>query len=390
VAKPPSLHDQLLEAARRETVDELRRLIANGANVKGTAGAGPLNWAVSAGRLAAVQLLLDAGASIDGTYPEHTPLMQAKSAAVARYLLERGAKTDGREALRGDALDFTIARADDAEHARVLLDHGFRVDARHLISATRTARLAILTLLLDRGGDVDGVDRDGRSILAIALRNRASETPLLLLERGARVSPDDLPIACELHGGPIVALVLHKTTGDVTAAAEQAARRDNVELLRILIESDRVARLGAPLRAAASSGAVLAFDFLLHCGADPRELDANGASALHAAARGGSLAILERCLAAGCTFDRDAKGRTALHHAALDKGTPDMLRELVARGLDLEARDQAGATPLATCAADLRTPAYATLLELGADKSTGEAIRDAKIAEDEAFIAQFR
>ncbi len=390
MAKTPSLHDQLLEAAGgRGTDADLRALIARGADVKGRAGAGPLNWAVAAGRLSTVQLLLDTGASIDGDHPKHTPLMQAKSAEVARYLLERGARTDGREALRGDALDFTIDRADDTEHACVLLDHGFRIESRHLISAVKKARTRIVRLLLDSGGDVDGLDRDGRSILATALAYREDATVLLLLERGARVSPDDLPIACERHNAPVVALVLGKTTGDVTSAAERAAERDHVELLRILIESDRVVRLGDVLRAAARRGAALAFDFLLHCGAVPRERDANGASALHAAARGGSIAILDRCLAEGCVFDLDAKGRTALHHAALGR-TADMLRALAARGLDVEARDHDRCTPLATCASDLNTPMYDTLLELGADRSTGEAIREAKIAEDEAFIAQFR
>ncbi|MBA2538045.1 MAG: ankyrin repeat domain-containing protein, partial [Deltaproteobacteria bacterium] len=165
MAKTPSLQDQLLHAAGgRGTDDDLRALIARGADVKGRAGAGPLNWAVNSGRLSTVQLLLDAGASIDGDHPEHTPLMQAKRAEVARYLLERGARTDGREALRGDALDFTIDRADDTEHARVLLDHGFRVEPRHLISATKKRRTGIVKLLLDRGGDIEGIDRDGSSL----------------------------------------------------------------------------------------------------------------------------------------------------------------------------------------------------------------------------------
>ncbi|MBA2542707.1 MAG: ankyrin repeat domain-containing protein, partial [Deltaproteobacteria bacterium] len=112
-------------------------------------------------------------------------------------------------------------------------------------------------------------------------------------------------------------------------------------------------------------------------------------SALHAAARGGAIAILDRCIAKSCPFDLDDKGRTALHHAALG-GTADMLRVLAARGLDLEARDHDNYTPLATCASYLNTPVYDTLLELGADESTGEAIRKAKIAEQEAFVAQFR
>ena len=61
-------------------------------------------------------------------------------------------------------------------------------------------------------------------------------------------------------------------------------------------------------------------------------------------------------------------------------------RDEEACGYLVGARD----TPLATCANNLNTPAYDTLLELGADASTGEAIRKAKIAEDEAFVAQFR
>lgn len=102
-----------------------------------------------------------------------------------------------------------------------------------------------------------------------------------------------------------------------------------------------------------------------------------------------SIALLDRFVAAGCPFDTDAHGRTALHHAASGTSAPaEMLRELVRRGLDLEARDQHGATPLKLCAKDLHTSAFDTLVALGA-RSTDEGDREAAIADREWFESKF-
>jgi hypothetical protein len=209
-----------------------------------------------------------------------------------------------------------------------------------------------------------------------------------LFERGATATAKDLELASARCSPAMVALVLRHTTDDATLAAEAAAERGDLDMLRILIESDRVGRLDAPLRAAARHARVPAVEWLLHCGADPKARDRDGCSSAHAAARGGSIELLDRFLALGCSIDLDGRGRTLLHHAASGNDPVDMLRDLARRGVDLEVRDRDGATAMKLCATDLGSPAYDTLRALGA-RVTDDGERDKAVKHQEWMESRY-
>lgn len=396
-----TLDAQLVDAAGWHGTDaQVRDLLARGADPTTRSGNGALVFAAAANRLSTMKLLVDAGALIDSIdYPTNTPLMHAATVPIAKFLLDHGARVDGCDAMMmGDALHRVMDRGDDVELARLLLDHGLqllrycagettrRLES-HLEKAISLKRTAIAALLLERGCDPNEITRRAEPMLGHAIV--FSETiALMLFDRGVLVTPTDLALACQWRGAALTAAILKRTTGDATSAAEVAADRGDVETLRILIESDRVERLDAPLRAAARRARIDAVSLLLQCGADPLARDDSGYSSVHAAATGGSIALLDGFVAAGCSFDADARGRTALHYAATGTNPAEMLRELVRRGLDLEALDQDGATPLKLCAKNLSSSAYDTLVELGA-KSTDDGERQAAIDHQEWFDSKF-
>ncbi len=396
-----SLDQQLVDAAGWHRTDaDVRELIERGADPKSPEGDRALGWAAATNKLASVILLLDKGANVDSHgYPQNTPLMHAANAAIAKVLLDHGARVDGCDhQMMGDALHRVMDRGDDVELAALLLDHGLKPlrylagasPGRlpgHLEKAIGTKRTRIEALLLERGCGPGEVTHRGDSLIGHALYH--SETSVVaLFERGATATAKDLEIACARCSPAMIALVLQHTTGDATRAAEAAAGRGDLDMLRILIESERVERLDALLRAAARNARAPAVELLLHCGADPTARDEHGSSSVHAAAYGGSIELLDRFLALGCSIDVDGRGRTLLHHAACGKKPVDMLRELVRRGVDLEARDRDRATAMKLCATALDSPAYDTLRELGAEV-TDDGERDKAVKHREWMESKY-
>lgn len=396
-----TLDEQLVDAAGWGGTDEqVRDLLARGADPTSQEGDRALGWAAATNKLASVKLLLAAGANVDSnSYPQNTPLMHAANPPIMKVLLDHGARVDGcDQQMMGDALHRVMDRGDDAELARLLLDHGLEPMSYpagaapgrlpgHLEKAIAYERTAIAALLLERGCGPNELTHRGKSLLGHAL-NHSEASVVALIERGATATTKDLELACARCGPAMIALVLRHTAGDATSAAEAAGARGDLDLLRILIESDRVSRLDAPLRAAARRTQIPAVEFLLDCGADPKARDEHGASAAHAVAHGGSIELLERFLSAGCTIDLDARGRTLLHHAASGTGSAEMLGELVRRGVDLEARDRDNATALKLCASNPNNPAYDALIALGA-KSTDDGERQKAIDHQQWMLDRY-
>ena len=90
-----------------------------------------------------------------------------------------------------------------------------------------------------------------------------------------------------------------------------------------------------------------------------------GCANLHKAAGSGDLDVVDRCLRQGVDVNaRDEYGRTPLMWAAED---PDMVRRLVEQGADVNARDENGETPLMYAAFVNRLDVLRHLVEQGAD-----------------------
>jgi ankyrin repeat protein len=152
-------------AARSADVDQVRKLIANGADVNATEadGTSPLLWASYQASPELVAMLLKAGA--DANVANNfgvTPLLQAArngDAATLEALLKGGAKPDVAQR-DGETALMAAARAGSAAGVKLLIDSGADVNATESVSdqtalmwATAAGHLAVVDELLKAGAN---------------------------------------------------------------------------------------------------------------------------------------------------------------------------------------------------------------------------------------------
>jgi ankyrin repeat protein len=247
-------------AARDADIDEVRELIAAGANVNepeadGTSallwaayhsepalvsalleagadpnaangfGMTPLLQASRYGDVATITALLDGGAAVGLAAREgETPLMAAARAGSVdsvKLLLGRGADPDATESIWDqtalmwataeghlEVVDALLAAgADPNRKARVteLAKRSTRTDFPSggftaLMWATREGNEAVVQRLLDGGADINLTNGDGATALMLAIINDRFDLAAMLLERGADAKADDsLYQAVEMH-----------------------------------------------------------------------------------------------------------------------------------------------------------------------------------------------
>jgi len=146
------------------------------------------------------------------------------------------------------------------------------------------------------------------------------------------------------------------------------ARWGHVASLCVLISS---AASGGPIHDAARIGNVETAAALL--AEDPTLLNApddEGMTPLHLAALGRNAELVKALLARGAEIDaRDATERTPLHYAAMG-GDADTVRLLLNAGANVNVRDVRGETPLHIAGRRMRAAAAELLLDAGADVNT--------------------
>jgi ankyrin repeat protein len=214
---------------------------------------------------------------------------------------------------------FDAITNNDIETATILIARGFvngSLYRRPLVDAAANGRLEIMTLLLDAGARINAYDARRKSPCHIAIQNGQLAALQLLVSRGADLSRVD-DNNCSLF--------------DI--ATFQSDDRFVLFLLGLGLPTDR----SSLVRAAAKSRAAL--DRLLALGVNVCEL-------------------------------RDTFNRTACHAVRADN--PDfegILRQLVSLGLDVDAADHSGCTPLLCVASSIvvSEKALRVLIELGAD-----------------------
>lgn len=131
---------------------------------------------------------------------------------------------------------------------------------------------------------------------------------------------------------------------DGTTALHWAVRTDDLDTADRLIKAGAnakaVNRYGiTPLYLAAVNGSAPMIERLLKAGADANEVSDEGETALMTAARTGNVGAAKVLLDHGAKVDAKEtwQGQTALHWAVAQKH-PDMVKELIARGADVNAR----------------------------------------------------
>ena len=395
-------------AVHKNDAELVDLLIESGADVS-TAnryGVRPISLAAENGNAAILEALLDAGADPNAALPEgETALMTAArtgDAASMRVLLVRGADPNLRDGFRGQTALMWAAARNNADAVHALAELGADLHAKTetaarapagnrlfyappptgftaLLFAVRGGHIDAVQVLLAAGADVDDTLSDGQSALVVAVANANWELADYLLDRGAdpnlagagwnalhqllrtRRMNTGFGFPGPIPSGSVDSIdVLKKMIalgGDVNARMTTNGMKDG--------QRNRLNRLGAtPFFLAAKVTDTEAMRVLVDAGADTVTPSADGTTPLMVAAGlaiwnpgedGGSLPgqedeVLEAvkmCVELGNDIHAvNYRGMTALHGAAF-RGANNVVEYLVARGADLDARNELGYSPLA-------------------------------------------
>jgi ankyrin repeat protein len=385
------------EAAFNNCAEVVKLLLEAGAELCVREGQEPLLvWAADRGHERTVCILLDRGIDVeDRTVTGTRPLHRAASGGhvtVARLLLERGAQVDARD---GEAHTPLIAGA--------------------------WRGIEIVQVLLDHGAGVNAEDSRGETALCVAARQGDLATMRLLLERGAHAQPRRPLRAAPLEYAAMrgctdaAALLLELPTVDVNyrarigaTALALAARGGHVDLMRRLLGRGADPAIpdergDTPAIYAASAARRDALGLLAEAGADLLGAAPSGRTPLDAAVQGenayGRHDDQQRTVAwlldRGSKVDAPSRDATPLMRA-IERGNQELVRQLIARGADVNARTPSGDTPLSLAAGeglrderrrrptcmgeDRMAPIVDLLLESGADPAPGGSAEILRLA----------
>lgn len=309
----------LLEAIHRADLAETRRLCeAHPAWVVGEHGFRPLEFAASKGHADIVECLLDHGTDPDasGQFGHDSPyngLMrpihsaaQEGHLAVVRLLLSRGAHVAG-----GNKYFTPLFLA---------ADHGRKDVVKVLLKAGAKADVFVAAALNELG----------------VLRKLLQADPSRARRR-TEFGVTALMVAAS-HGHIAIAETLLAASADPLA---QDHRRNHV--------LDYAAGVGYfdPTHVADAGQAKIAQQ-LIACGADVNARNTRGVRPLHRAARANRLTVATVLLDGGAEVDpHDVLGQTPLHRAVASPGATALVKLLLARGANPNARDKHQRRPLA-------------------------------------------
>lgn len=211
------------------------------------------------------------------------------------------------------------------------------------LSACEIRDLSTAEKLLNRGADIEGVDKKGQTALSAATIRNDIETMEWLLMYGAK------PWGPELH------LVVATGGADqVTAAKLLLHHGADIEFTD--------AKNDTPLVVACELRNTKMVDFLLNKGASVNAMGLSGCTALYTAVKKGNLSVAEVLVAHGAKLDipQNKNGDFALLRA-LREGFDDIAHFLIENGDNIHVKE--------------RRPSESTVLHLAAERSCHRSIK---------------
>ena len=267
------------------------------------------------------------------------------------------------------SLSLLAAVLPDLRLLRAVITHGIQVNESHagmtpLLAATRDSwhgRPEAVMTLLANGADPRAVDASGNTPLHHAARSTDPGVAALLRDAAAEIDAlnhdgqTPLAIACAAGNWRLARFLLERGAqaepagGQPTLLSAAAGDEDDPAGVQLLLKykariDARDARGRSALHEAALAGHVDIVDALLAAGADLHARDAQQRTPFLEAAQSGSLPLLERFAEARSDFNAtDADGRNALLLAiGSEQVTPAVVRRLLELGTDPAHVDRDG------------------------------------------------
>jgi ankyrin repeat protein len=229
------------------------------------------------------------------------------------------------------------------------------VTALHLAASMGLAKVA--AMLLKETPNIDAVDENGNTALAVAIERGFEKAVEFLVISGACVGLG------HQHGREVFLLI---TERDWNTVAESIANKAKA----IVLEngSNQVSLLQATYYGDNSSTRTVLKQADIDLQAEDRDL---GITALFVAVERGHREIMEILLSAGVSVDsRDSAGCTSLHRATRRKNEP-MMRFLLRNKAAVDAKNDSGLTAFSANFRTCGDSCARILLDAGADPNTG-------------------
>jgi len=198
--------EELFAAIRQGSVAAMRDALSHGANSNAVnkAGSPALVEAVVYCDEEAIKLLLDRGADPNAHAKGGSPaiVLAAGDYAKTRALVEKGAAVDARSPMGRTALLAAAAQRDSFRIVSYLVEHGGDpkaldgapeflsngANATTLMYAARSGDIRTMSLLMDRGVDVNTATTSGNTAICDAISARDIDAVRLLIGHGAKVN----------------------------------------------------------------------------------------------------------------------------------------------------------------------------------------------------------
>lgn len=301
-------HQALVNGIEARDAGAVRMALEMGANQLLPELVVALMAAAMKGDVEIANLLLDAGADVNGTQASITPLMGAiyeSRRAMVRLLLDRGASLTSVNNTDSTPLHLACVQVD----------------------------VQIPAMLLDAGANIEAVQVAGLRPLHDALLDGFEDAAHLLIDRGATLEDLDGKGNSALHliGGVDDAPLMAKLIG-TAKSVDQTNQDGETPLLALCLWQGR----------GRTESILPALTALLDAGANANAVGQMGARALHYLARSGDGVAIEKVVARGAHVDvGDVNRATALHHAMM-KNRSEAARALLEAGADPEKRTASG------------------------------------------------